>query len=148
MSLSTPIKNGVVQSTNQTASQAMRELANFEAISNVPGPQFGETYLSGTGGTNDQTWTVEDQKLIGEITGTPEGKELSLYTDQAPLLRLLNGLSKRVFDSLDTSNTQGLVFRSCKYKYIFHPFHGPRLSPDIVALWEPLEVLSPLAGQC
>ncbi|KAB5587915.1 hypothetical protein CTheo_8642 [Ceratobasidium theobromae] len=146
MSHSTPVKDGVTQSKGKSASQASSELLKYKVISEVSEEQFLARYLSGQA-NYDPSQLAGREKAIGQIQSTKEGKEKSLYTKRAPLLRLLNGLSKLVHDSLPDAQTHnGLVFRAGNSNSIRHPFHNSLLLPDVVALWEPVGVLSKLTS--
>ncbi|CUA68632.1 Patatin-like phospholipase domain-containing protein 7 [Rhizoctonia solani] len=57
-----------------------------------------------------------------------------MYTGDAPLLRLLNRISKQIFES--RGDPEALIFRSADQLKVFNPFTGRDFSPDLVALWE------------
>ncbi|CUA69832.1 Nebulin-related-anchoring protein [Rhizoctonia solani] len=104
----------------------------------VAGEVFRHYYLSGAllPGLDSRKWTIREQRWMTKIQRIPKGQEASLYTGDAPLLCLLNHISKRIFDAIH--GQKALVFRSgnCKVK---SPFTDRCHQPDIVVEWEEVQ---------
>ncbi|CAE6439734.1 unnamed protein product [Rhizoctonia solani] len=80
-------------------------------------------------------WLPEEEKLAFEIGKGREGGE---ETCCVSLLRLLNCISKRIFNTIATGNTErdALVFHSARKFKFNNPFREENRTPNIVALWE------------
>jgi hypothetical protein len=113
----------------------------------IPMQNFQAAYLSATDRDNQSSWSKEQMVWVTQIKTIQQ--EILLYTQNAPLLRLLNSISKQVLDSLDShgeKNMPALVFRSGHRVLIPNPY-GKNLSPDIIVLREEAHVLEQLAGE-
>ncbi|KDN41622.1 hypothetical protein RSAG8_07300, partial [Rhizoctonia solani AG-8 WAC10335] len=136
-----PIKRG--HSPSQKASDAQKSLRNTGAVTGVSYDEFLTNYLP-AGYEQPQgelSWTREQQELVRNIRGVQQGQEKMLYTDSAPLLRLCNTISKRIFDSLADEPQTVPVFYANHSKHLSNPFSGSSLAPDIIVVHEEPEVL-------
>ncbi|CUA72856.1 hypothetical protein RSOLAG22IIIB_10368 [Rhizoctonia solani] len=77
-------------------------------------------------------WSPEEISFVSDIQQVNRPDDM--YTGDAPLLRLLNHISKRIFES--RGDREALIFRSADQLKVFNPFTGRDFSPDLVALWE------------
>ncbi|CAE6394860.1 unnamed protein product [Rhizoctonia solani] len=91
---------------------------------------FLEAYLQGYSHHTTQ-WSPEELSLVSRIVLSNE----PLYTHDAPLLCLLNSISRRIFHSRDNDG-YALVFRSADTQSLPNPFTGNAYTPYIVVLRE------------
>ncbi|KAF8596312.1 hypothetical protein BDV93DRAFT_563451 [Ceratobasidium sp. AG-I] len=143
---SSPVKTSGPPAENRTAIQAERDSRERHLVSNVPGDAFLEAYLSGRSVHLPVGWSPAQLALVQEIENVAPGAETSLYTGSSPLLRLLNLISKHVFDSLGDPNAPALVFRPGNKRHIANPYSlNQHRFPDVLAVWESSGVLEQLA---
>ncbi|CAE6438715.1 unnamed protein product [Rhizoctonia solani] len=133
---STPIKKGFPPVETRRAVDACNDLRDQKLLQDV-GTAFIEAYLSNT---TSATWSVEEQVWVSQIKKVRKGKEESLYTEDAPLLCLLNSISKRIFESPGGGGGTALVFHSGDKTKIQNPLNGQVRTPDIIALREMTQV--------
>ncbi|KAG8689046.1 hypothetical protein FRC11_004246, partial [Ceratobasidium sp. 423] len=133
---STPIKKGFPPVETRRAVDAYKDLRDQNLLQDVNGTTFLETYLSNP--TNTQ-WPTDEEGLVSRIKKVGSKQEESLYTGDAPLLCLLNSISKRIFDSSGSIGGAALVFRSGHECNIQNPFNRQLRSPDVVSSWEPTQ---------
>lgn len=145
-SMSSPVRKRPGGTLSQTASQATQDLLKHDLVSHVSGEDFLRTHLSWTGDYECHTWTGDLQGWVDQVEDT-SGNEISLYTEDAPLLRLLNAVSEKIRASLASKHAPALTFRSCHNQHVLNPF-GPSLKPDIVVLREDMTALKKLTGEC
>ncbi|KAG9090908.1 hypothetical protein FRC06_000829 [Ceratobasidium sp. 370] len=124
----------------------MDDLRKRNVIADVTGKDFLATYLAGT--ASNQSWPVDLRGLVKEIkTWKTSLEEPLLYTESAPLLRLLNSISLQIFrlQHPPLGKAPALLFRTRHGNPIPHPFNRNPLSPDIVVEWGAWEVLTKLS---
>ncbi|QRV78874.1 hypothetical protein RhiJN_06889 [Ceratobasidium sp. AG-Ba] len=138
-----PIKPSRQLWESRTASDARKDAEELRLVSEVPAEDFMGTLLSAYTTDLPLEWPHDQLALIQQIQNTTE-IETQLYQDDAPLLKLLNSISKRVFDSRGDHSSPGLGFRSFGTQAVKSPYSGPDQKPDIVALWESSGVLQRL----
>ena len=91
-------------------------------------------------------WFPDQESLVSEILEASEGEE-ALVTGGAPLLRLLNDISGRVFNSIIVNSTKrdALVFYFARKFKINHVSEIQNCTPTNVA--EGSHVFSAVKGQ-
>jgi hypothetical protein len=122
--------------------QAQKEIHANKLISFLPGEDFCNAYVPTL---QEEKWASSEAELLQGILATAE--EHSLYVGDAPLIRLLNSVSRKVFNSMSTPPAESLLFYYPQEKRVKHPFHGTASSPDIVLCREPAEVFAQLSGE-
>ncbi|KAG8770883.1 hypothetical protein FRC12_003989 [Ceratobasidium sp. 428] len=120
-----------------TVKEAEKQSKDLAQVSTVTRKDFLKNYLNAASLDLPTEWTVDLINLwssISELAGSRD-KE-TLYSGSAPLLSLLNSMSKRVFDSLRKDNLLARVFRSSHLHVVKNvkPRHAQK--PDIIAAWE------------
>ncbi|CAE6413314.1 unnamed protein product [Rhizoctonia solani] len=128
---SSPVRLGYPPAESLTAKLAYAELHTLQAVKYIKPEEFLETYLQGYYDHFTQ-WSPEEISFVSDIQQVNRSEDM--YTGDAPLLRLLNQISKRIFES--RGHREALIFRSADQLKVFNPFTGRDFSPDLVALWE------------
>ncbi|CAE6396465.1 unnamed protein product [Rhizoctonia solani] len=77
-------------------------------------------------------WSPKEELFVSGIQQA--NCSADMYTGDAPLLRLLNQISQRIFES--HGDREALIFRSADQFKVLNPFTGRECSLDFVALWE------------
>ncbi|KAJ1310617.1 hypothetical protein OPQ81_009147 [Rhizoctonia solani] len=134
---STPIKQSLPPWESRSAAWSYKDLEDQSFFQDVDATAFQQSYLSGSS-LNPTEWSTEQQGLVKQISWAGPKEEENLYTGSAPLLTLLDSISKQIFDRVSENDNgrAALVFRSghrCKVK---NPINKQTRSPDIVAFWE------------
>ncbi|KDN39564.1 hypothetical protein RSAG8_08720, partial [Rhizoctonia solani AG-8 WAC10335] len=102
---SSPIKWSVPPTDTRSATQTAQDIDGSGIVQNIACKNFCNTYLSRS---PHKSWAEDEGNYVSQIRKVPEGQEMSLYTGYAPLLRLLNSMSKNVADDRE----KALVFRA------------------------------------
>ncbi|CAE6504873.1 unnamed protein product [Rhizoctonia solani] len=135
---STPIKKGLPPVETRSAAHSYDDLDGKKFFQAIDGAKFQQAYLSGSS-LNPTVWPTEEQDLVLEIQKV-RSDEKDLYIRSAWGLRLLNSISKHVFEHTNGADGKALVFRTADgRRMIKNPLTGQYRSPDIVALWETSE---------
>jgi hypothetical protein len=124
--------------------QAEKEIQASKMVSYPQGEDFCNAYVPMQ---QEEKWTSAEAELLESILATPRRREKALYVGAAPLIRLLNSVSRKVFDSMSSPPTASLFFYYPQERRVKHPFHGTTSSPDIVLCQEPAEVFAQLSGE-
>ncbi|CAE6472080.1 unnamed protein product [Rhizoctonia solani] len=141
MSISYPpsslIRKGSHPVQARTAAQTYGDLRKQNLPQDLAGEEFLQKCLAG-GSLNPPTWSPDERKYVSQIQAVEPRQEESLYTDDAPLLHLLNSISKQAFQSINLNDAEqeALVFYSAHDCEVHNPFNKQDCKPDIVALWE------------
>ncbi|KAF8680581.1 other FunK1 protein kinase [Rhizoctonia solani] len=149
MSLSfahSPIKASRQLWDSRTASDARKDAEDLQLVSEISGEDFISTFLSEHVAESPPEWADDQLAFVQQIKDTAE-IETQLYQESAPLLRLLNSISKRVLESHSEPNTLALIFRSYDKQVIKSSYPGPDQKPDVVAVWGDPEALSRVASE-
>lgn len=130
---SSPVRTGFHPVETRKASQTYRDLCARGLPEDMAGEEFLEKYLKGD--TLFSEWSPEEATYVSQIQSTEEEK--SLYTGDAPLLRLLNSISERRFQSTKVEGTKqdALIFLSTHDGEVCNLFNKQRRQPDIAAFW-------------
>lgn len=134
---STPIRKGFYPVETRKATQAYLDLRDQKLLKDVTGEEFLKKYLVGAA-LAPQTWPPNEGTHVSQIRAGVE-KEEFLYTGDAPLLRLLNSISKRIFQATNvniTTEKDVLIFYSAHNREVRNFFKEQHREPDIIALWE------------
>ncbi|KAG9099465.1 hypothetical protein FS749_001211 [Ceratobasidium sp. UAMH 11750] len=146
-SFSSPVKANGPPAETRTATQAEKDARNLRLVSDVSSDVFLETYLSGCSSNIPAVWPPDQKDLVQEIQNVGSGKETSLYDGSAPLLRLLNSISKCVFNSLSNPDAAALLFGSSNKRQLKDSYSTQRRFPDVVATWQLSSVLDQPLGE-
>ncbi|KAG9079369.1 hypothetical protein FS749_008575 [Ceratobasidium sp. UAMH 11750] len=145
-SFCSPVKTNGPPAETRSATQAEKDARDLCLVSDDSSDVFSEAYLSGCSSDSPADWTPDQEDIMREIPNVGLGKETLLYKESAPLLRLRNSISKRIFDSLGNPDTAALDFASSNKRHIKDPYSKQYRFLDVVATWESLSVLNqPLA---
>ncbi|CAE6401945.1 unnamed protein product [Rhizoctonia solani] len=142
-SSSSPIKAGGPPCESRTASEAQKDARGLNLVTEVSWEDFVQGYLSSGSCELFSQWEEDQMRLVEQIKEVPSGQEKTLYQSQgdAPLLSLLNSVSKRVSQSRGGSKTQTLVFHSYDAHPIENVYPGPDQKPDLIVSWSDSHVL-------
>ncbi|QRV82347.1 hypothetical protein RhiJN_10362 [Ceratobasidium sp. AG-Ba] len=135
-----PIKESGAQWENRTASDAKWDAKKLQLVSEMASGQFLSAYLANYTSSLPIEWLSHQLPLVQTIRHTREN-EKQLYLWEAPMLRLLNSVSKEVHTSRGDPSALGLVFRSYDPHTIKSHHPGPGQKPDIVGIWDNLDML-------
>ncbi|KDN43285.1 hypothetical protein RSAG8_06252, partial [Rhizoctonia solani AG-8 WAC10335] len=136
---SSPLKKGCYAMETCTAPQTYGDLRRQNLPQDVANNEFLQRYLTG-GSFNPPPWSPDEEEYVSQIQAIEARQEESLYTGDAPLLHLLNSISKQAFQSvnIDDAEQDVLVFHSAHNCEVHNPFNKQHRKLDIFALWENL----------
>ncbi|GAB1526744.1 hypothetical protein RhiTH_009916 [Rhizoctonia solani] len=138
---SSPIKKGFPPMESRTLADSHRDIREHKYLSKVSNDYFVKNYLLGSL-DHPTKWSSAEKRLVNDIKHVPHGQEETLYTNRAPLLRLLNYISQQVFESLGRPNMGAVVFRAGNKCRIVNPYTKRHRSPDIIVTREPASALN------
>ncbi|CAE6480053.1 unnamed protein product [Rhizoctonia solani] len=129
---SSPIGQGFAPVETLNANDSYANLGRQNIVQEVPPKTFMQSYLQGHSPIlHSAPWSSEEALLIAQIRSSKKSAD----SGDAPIFRLLNNISQRVFESLDNPEW-ALKFCSADKRMVQNPFTGLVYTPDIAALWE------------
>ncbi|CAE7145157.1 unnamed protein product [Rhizoctonia solani] len=135
---SNPIKQGSCPVETLLPEETYEDLRGQRVVQDVLPAKFLQNYFQECSHSS-MDWSPTELGLISTIRLFKHRPERGLYTDDAPLLHLLNSISRRIFESRD-EDRYALVFRSAHKRPIHSPFTMHSHTPEIVVIWERSEV--------
>ncbi|CEL61188.1 hypothetical protein RSOLAG1IB_12403 [Rhizoctonia solani AG-1 IB] len=137
---SSSIGSGLLAMESRTLADPHRNIRDHNYLSKLSNNKFLHSYLSESVSPSME-WSPAELKLVRDIKKVLPGQEDTLYTNCAPLLRLLNYISRQVFQNLGHNDMDAIVFRAGDKCRVTSPYTNQHWSPDIVVTREPASIL-------